>query len=99
MTTTYNPTEVDRLIAEAREVVDLIARPLTDKRSATYAAERLGPVNKAIDRYAAMADQLEAAKAEIERLRTKLREVTRGYDCGSWMIIGEAIDGEDRRAP
>ncbi len=78
----YDPVEVDRLIAEARELVSLIRAPLTDTRTAAYVAQRLGPINRAIDRYDAMADALEAAREEIRRARlTRLTPEEHGELC------------------
>lgn len=59
--TTYNPAEVERLIAEANAELQ---RTLSDQLEASRAST------------AAMADQLEAARTEVTRLRSELDTAT-----------------------
>lgn len=56
------------LWTEAKEQCDLLASRPTDSKNAAYVAQRLDPINKVLDRHGALAEQLEAACAEIERM-------------------------------
>lgn len=70
MTTAYNPTEVDRLLSAARDAGEC---DLVERAPGLYGCD----VRRLVD---AMADQLEAARAEIERLtaeNTRLRKIAR----------------------
>lgn len=73
MTTQYNPDESARQIAEAREIDSVLrgdtSQPITGRQFKAAARMR--------DLLVPLADQLEAAQAEIERLNAKGRETSK----------------------
>jgi hypothetical protein len=91
--TALDPMLCERLLSEARELVRLTTPPYPG--TAAERTERLGAVNVAIERYAVMADQLEAALTEAANarqvvesaVRWRTAQCQRGPDCGDGYTV------------
>lgn len=79
--TTYNPAEVERMIAEVREFGDFTCGPGCSGQREECPTRIAG--DWAVENLRAMADQLEAAQAEIVRLRDDLGHATAHE--GDWL--------------